>query len=426
MPIHDLPAPSSLPELRLLPSETVLLYPNAAWTGDCFTIKTRKFAPTKRHSLSGLGIQDNTTWIAFNLPQGTVMTLIDNYVPAGSGGPSDLKDAGRVVDLIGTGEPKAVDLTRCSMNDLISAFFWRQVDLDMGAIELYEDLDFKGNRTVLFPSEWSTGKVISLAGWYINDRLSSSRWGTLRDTQSAALFDQPDGGGKAYANISGYGETKEIKNFNDVGFNDCASAFSWESLVPKKEEIKKFDINLSDADVGNETFTAESSGENDSSGSPVQTVTINETDAETMTVTVSNAHTAGTKLGFSYSYKQGVAAGLGEGGFTISTELNYSYTRNDTNSKSATKTKSLTISQTFPAPPNSSYTGKLIARMGKLAPRPFSTTAKRWYSEPLPRTILDHANGWFVRDETITGTVEGRFACKAHVEVTSKPLVTAK
>ena len=72
MPIHDLPAPSSLPELGLLPSETVLLYANAAWTGDCFTIKTRKFAPSKRHSLRGLGMQDKATWLAFNLPHGTV------------------------------------------------------------------------------------------------------------------------------------------------------------------------------------------------------------------------------------------------------------------------------------------------------------------------------------------------------------------
>ena len=178
-------------------------------------------------------------------------------------------------------------------------------------------MDFKGNRTLLFPSEWSAGKVISLSGWYIDDRLSSARWNTLKDTQSAALFDHIDGSGKSYANISGYGDTREIKNFNNVGFNDCASAFQFVSLAPQKEEIAKFDINLTDADVGTDAFVGKTSGTNKSSVPSPQTVTINETDAETMTVTVSDAHTAGSKLVLSYGYKVDGAL-LGEHSMTAS------------------------------------------------------------------------------------------------------------
>jgi hypothetical protein len=420
MTIPNLPAPSSSPEQ--LPTETVVLYPDAAWTGESLIIKTKNFAPRQRHSFSGGHMQDKGTWVAFNLPAGVVMTLVDHYVSAGPSGFGDLKDAGRVVDLIGTGKTEAVDLTRCNMNDCISAFFWRQVDLSLGAIELYEDVDFKGNRTVLFPAEWSSGKVISLAGWHINDKLSSARWNTLKDTQSASLFDHADESGRSYANISGYRETREIKNFKDVGFNDCASAFKFVSLAPEHEEIAKFDIALTDADVGTDAFVGKSSGTNKSSIATPQTITINETDAETLTVSVSDAHTAGSKLGISYTYKQGVAAGLGEGSFTVSTELSYSYTHNATTSKSATKTRSLSVSQTFSAPPFSAYTGELIVRMGKLTPRPFSTTAKRWYSEPLPNTVLDEKRKLYMREEKITGTIEGRLACKSHMEVESREL----
>jgi hypothetical protein len=323
--------------------------------------------------------------------------------------------------LIGTGKTEAVDLSRCNMNDCVSAFFWRNVDVSLGALELFEDVDFKGNRALLFPSEWSAGKVISLAGWHIDDKLSSARWNTMKDTQSASLFDHADGSGKSYANISGYGDTREIKNFNNVGFNDCASAFQFVSLAPQKEEIARFDINLTDADVGTDAFVAQSSGTNKSNLPSPQTVTINETDAETLTVSVSDAHTAGSKLSISYGYKVDGAL-LGEHSMTVSAELSYAYTHNATTSKSATKTRSLSVSQTFNAPPFSEYTGELIVRMGKLTPRPFSTTAKRWYSEPLPDTKLDKTNNWYMREEKITGTVEGRLACKSHMKVEHREL----
>ena len=77
-------------------------------------------------------MQDKATWVAFNLPAGVVMTLVDHYVSGGPNGFGDLKDAGKVVDLIGTGKTEAVDLSRCNMNDCVSAFFWRNVDLEPG------------------------------------------------------------------------------------------------------------------------------------------------------------------------------------------------------------------------------------------------------------------------------------------------------
>jgi hypothetical protein len=423
MSIAKLPAPSSPP--AELPSETVVLYPDAAWTGESFTITTKKFASNQRHSISGSHMQDKATWLAFNLPPGVVMTLVDHYVSAGSNGLADLKDAGRVVDLIGTGKTQAVDLTRCNMNDCISAFFWREVDLGLGAIELYEDTDFKGNRTLLFPAEWSVGKAISLAGWHINDKLSSCRWHTLKDTQSAELFDKADGSGKSYANISGYGETKEITNFKDVGFNDCASAFKFKSLAPRKEEIEKFELALTNAEIENDTICSELSGTNYSSEKATQTLTINQTEAETLTVTVANAHTAGTKMGVSFAVQVGKPGVLAVT-TTVSVELSYSYTHTDTTSRSATKSQSLTVSQTFPAPPHSTYWGKLIASMGKLPATQFRTKAKRWYKEQLPGTVQDPANNkWYVRTEEITGTVQGRLCCKTYLENDSKKIVPA-
>ena len=105
MSIGNLPAPSSPP--AELPADTVVLYPDAAWTGESFTINAKKFAANQRHSLSGRHMQDKATWVAFNLKPGVVMTLFDHYVSAGPNGLSDLKDAGRVLNLIGTGKNRS-------------------------------------------------------------------------------------------------------------------------------------------------------------------------------------------------------------------------------------------------------------------------------------------------------------------------------
>ena len=75
------------------------------------------------------------------------MTLTDGSVPQGPNGVADLVNAGKAIDLVGSDTTQKVDMRDFNMNDCISSFFWREVYLEMGAIELYEDTNFRGNRT---------------------------------------------------------------------------------------------------------------------------------------------------------------------------------------------------------------------------------------------------------------------------------------
>ncbi|RZL89609.1 MAG: hypothetical protein EOP82_18910 [Variovorax sp.] len=124
-----LPAPPSAspPEL---PSGTVRLFRDDNWSSTFLELTTGKYRDRARHSIAGTNMQDGATYVAFNLPVATVVTLMDNDVAPKAGAPvMDLGQCGRCIDLVGTGQTEAVDLTKVNMNDCVSSFFWRTVDL---------------------------------------------------------------------------------------------------------------------------------------------------------------------------------------------------------------------------------------------------------------------------------------------------------
>src|SRR5437763_1182156 len=89
-----------------------------------------------------------------------------------------------------------------------------------GSVMLFfDDSNFGGNRSTIFLSEWNSGTLYSISDWWLQDRISSVRWKTLSDRQTAVLFDNSDGSGDQYNNIKGWGDVKEIASLPDVGFN---------------------------------------------------------------------------------------------------------------------------------------------------------------------------------------------------------------
>lgn len=133
-----------------LASGRVRLYQDFNWNSNNTEINIHDgYSQKSRHRVDQR-LFDKASWIAFNLPVGTVLTFMDHLpsVPA-SGKYADLSDAGRTLDLIGTGQTEGVDLDRLQMNDKISQFFWRTVDLNQGAIELFDDQDFTNNRVTI-------------------------------------------------------------------------------------------------------------------------------------------------------------------------------------------------------------------------------------------------------------------------------------
>jgi len=217
----------------VLPTGHVALIHDANWASDRLEFSTEKWQANIRHNLAGLLTDRKAAWVAFNLPVGRVMTLSRHHRDVEQGGRiCDLRDVGQVVDLVGTGHTEAIDLGPIGLRDAISSLFWRDVDLAMGAVELYCNPAFKGNRTVLFLSEWSRGELHTLSDWAIEDQLGSSRWTTLPDLQYCDLFQHRDGIGKQYPRMAGWRSgRREAADTSKYSLNDMVAAFKWDALV---------------------------------------------------------------------------------------------------------------------------------------------------------------------------------------------------
>lgn len=365
---------------------------------------------------------DNATFVSFNLPVGTVMTLMDNVTPVPGGHTvSDLSNCGRCVDLVGTGQTEGVNLMAVNMNDCVSSFFWREVDLDLGAIEIFDDVDFGANRNTLFLSEWNSGRIYSIEEWWLQDRVSSIRWRTLNDRQTAQMFDNVDGSGDSYNNIKGYGTTKEIANLDDIRLNDRISSFRWDGIVPKKEIIAPFDVKVS---TGTDALGLTSVLHGTNGGSLPAPVVLTLNDTTTQTVTVSTTDTHVTAIKTSYSQKNEPKVGIGLGTATTwSIEMSYSYTHSDTKTTSETKTITLSIAETVMAQKMTTWKATLLVTIGKIPATVYNTTAQRWYDEPVTGGVPDPANnGWYKRIEPVSVTVEGSLATDTSVNIEETPI----
>jgi hypothetical protein len=225
------------------PSGTVTLYADNNWTSTSHTIALSALAKDYRHDLPKT-MQDRATWIAFNLPVGTVATLTDEVTDVRQGPIADLmRHTGRLVDLIGTGKTESVDLTTCNMNDCASTFMWRTPNMRGGMVELFEKINYEGNRTVIFPSEWPMydgNNAHSMAGWYIDARTSSAKFNKILEGftfRLVARLDAVSDEKKGYLISEG---SREVPDFRPVttearhGLNDCVAGFAWmKKLKPR-------------------------------------------------------------------------------------------------------------------------------------------------------------------------------------------------
>ena len=412
------PAPAAAaPKLA---SGTVALFVDGDWNSRKLELRIADYAPGQRQTIPS-SMMDVATYVAFNLPIGTVMTLTDNMQPVLPGrSVADLSFCGRSVDLVGTGKTEAVDLMAANVNDCVSCFFWREVDLTLGAIELFDDCDFGGNRNTVFLSDWNSGTLYSIVDWWLNDKISSIRWKTLSDRETAALFQNADGSGAQYNNIKGWGDSKEVANLPDISFNDQASSFRWDAIAPVKEIIAPFPI-VAGSTSSSPGLTSIVKGTNDSPLPQPVAVALTNTSAQTVTVSTTDKHVLGVSSTLSLSY---TAEAPGESATaTWSLTVNYSYTHSDTKTTSETKTIALSISETVNAPPNCSYEASLLVNIGTLPPTLYHTTAERWYTAPMNGAIADPLfNNWYKRTEPVTVSVGGSLASTTTVNMKSTPL----
>ncbi|KAJ5538524.1 hypothetical protein N7494_008003 [Penicillium frequentans] len=420
--LTKLPAPANAPPP--LASGIVSLFADDNWNSQRLDLNTNDASSGDRPTIKRSAL-DNATYVAFNLPIGKVVTLMDNVQPVPAGKPAaDLSGCGRTVDLVGTGNTESVDLQSVNMNDCVSSFSFREVDLNMGAIELFEDADFNGGRTTIFLSEWNSGVTYSIGDWWITDAVSSVRWKSLNDRQAAVLADNWDGSGDNFPNIKGWGGTKESSDLgDDASFNDQMSSFRWDGIVPALEIIAPFNIVLSGGSTSS-GLTSVVSGTNNSTLAQPVTVTLTNTDAQTLTVTTMDEQVTGLKSTQTMEETAG-DPGIASASTTWAIELSYTYTQSTTKETSGMTTIDLSISQTVNAPPQCFYTATLLVQIGKIPPKVYTTTAQRWYKVPVSGGVMDPLNNnWYQRVESVSVSVTGSLASSTTVNIVSTPLTS--
>ncbi|CAN9085371.1 unnamed protein product [Alternaria alternata] len=396
--------PQRAPDLA---SGRVRLYQDFNWNSNNTEINIYNGYSQKHRFRVDQSLFDKASWIAFNLPVGTVLTFMDHLpsVPA-SGKYADLSDAGRTLDLIGTGQTEGVDLNRLQMNDKISQFFWRTVDLNQGAIELLDDQDFTNNRVTIFLSEWAPETLHTMDRWWINDRTTSLRWKSL-DRESVELFDNPDGRGESFNRIMGGGETQEVRKLQDFGFNDRITAFRWSNIKPIHSVVQPVMIAETDQDVDRSIYE-EIWVENPGHEEALMAIKFSKEHKIEITTTVRDTYATGMTAEYSVSGKAGI--GIVEATVGWKVAVNFNYEHETSKSTSETTTLTVGIDHSIIVPARSRKIVYVTVYTGKVNSKTYTTTAERWYKERLTGSHQSNRDGQelWKRDETVQITVDGR------------------
>lgn len=420
--MQPLAAPSSPPPV--LSENSVILCRNNNWD-DYLPLSMWDYIQGERQILN-MTMYKQATWAAFNLPAGTVMTLMENPTPVPAGkNVADLSNCGRCIDLVGTGATVAVDLNMANIGCCISMFFWRTVDFDLGAIELFENPQYLNNRNIIFLGEWNPGTIYSIRDWWIAGQVSSVRWTTL-DRATAALFQNVDGSGNQYNNIKGWGNELEVPDLYPFGFNDMTSAFQWNAVPPTYEVIHPFKVQAT-APANGSGLTSVVNGTNNSSRPQPITITLENSDAQSVTAATEDQMVMGVSISVSTELTGGnpEVASVSE-----KTEVgaHFDYTTDKTKSASDTKTITLDVSQTVDAPPYTDYAATLLVSIGNIPAKVYSTTADRWYNFAVANSKQDPTTAYpelWHRVEPVYLSMSGSLACNVSCNIDAHPITSS-
>ncbi|KAA8565163.1 hypothetical protein EYC84_010905 [Monilinia fructicola] len=112
-----------------VPSGTMAMFQDPNYTGSRSDVRIAEYMPNKRHVVPD-SQYDRTSNILWNLPIGTVITLIGCWAPGEEGKKIvDLSYGNTCLDLVGTGTTKGCELWTSGITDDVSFFMWRNVDL---------------------------------------------------------------------------------------------------------------------------------------------------------------------------------------------------------------------------------------------------------------------------------------------------------
>jgi hypothetical protein len=428
------PTSSANPFPSNLESGTVGLYPDANWDGNPVYIKTSNYTEKVQASLSE-AVQDSCTWVAFNLPAGTVLTLLQNPSAPVAGQPYDFANAGICVDLIGNGTLQTIDLTKIGANDSISAFVWRRVDYKAGIFQLFDEPDCSGFGNTFFLAEWPADTIHTFKDWRIWDQAASVYYGGLGVT-AVTLYDGLQGDGQAAQFAGWLGNTGGINgdsiNLYDRGFGDKQASWKWAPLPPVYQTVEPFTVNGTFSVDDSLSVTMHSSGSNAGDSTVEQTAKFLYSISQQATVTVTNTSTETYTQTTDFTFGQTINIPfVGSTSFEFLLNVGFSEEFSESISETDTTTQTLAVEldQVVSVPANSTWQVKLLLQYAKVPPTSFTTGASYYYKDQVPGSVLDPAIAaqlgyaqLYRLDTTISGYVSASLAVNALSTVTTTPI----
>ena len=432
VPLFNLPpsVATQYPTTKAQPaSGTVVLYAEKDWNSSkTLTLDTSDSIESYTYAFKGTTLQDSTRWVAFNLPTGVVLTLLEYFTAGIPGQPYNFASCGRTLDLIGNGQLQTVDLTVVGCGDCMSAFVWRNVDLNSGAFQMFEGANFAGNRNTFFLAEWPRATSLSLENWYIQNRASSAYYGALTN-QLISLNAKSDftGGAVSFAGwLSSRGQGADLSVY---GLNDTIGAWKWDMRTPLTTSVAPFSPPVQFASDSSMSISSTITGTNASDAEITDVVTIDCQGQQSVTVSVTDTLHIGGSLSVTVGYKE--TAGVG-----VSTELSLSltvsmavdYTQEQSKALTATQTIDVSNQQTVAIPPRCNYTSELTMTFGRILPSSFSTMGTYYYDVPVPGSTPDsgmslaYGRPVYAVQQTVTGRISGGIATNTYSNTTTTPI----
>ncbi|AUH52907.1 hypothetical protein CXB49_19995 [Chromobacterium sp. ATCC 53434] len=370
-------------------------------------------------------MQDNATWIVFNLPENVVCTLCNNVVQ--NANPYDFSGAGVCVDLIGNGQVQTIDLVAYGANDCLSGGVWRDVEPDQGWFQLFYDIGESGSFATIFLSEWPTAQPVSIAKWWLQDQGSSVNFPCLTPPQQLTLSDNSDGSGQSVtvgaSNAFGTYGTPAVMDLTGSGMNDKVSSFTYSLLSPVRTVVSSVTVNVDSTILPGQTFTETIKGTNASS----EVLTVTDTVAVGKTVEISNTATQQYETMASISATVTATEGVPDvDSIQASLTTSFSVTSTTSSSQTTTNTSTISLEQqiTFNVPPQSSYSGVATISIGQVPPTTVTQNGQYYYSQNLPGSVKQ-ADGTYLLTSPITVNISGEVGSSVQFTVTSTPLTTA-
>lgn len=407
-----------------LPSGTVRLMADPNWSSAYIDCSTGNYVEGKQYSIVGTSLNDKATWIAFNLPAGTVMTWLQN--PTSNAYPYDFANAGVCVDLIGNGAMQTVDLKALGANDTLSAFVWRQVNMDAGVFQLFDNTGCTGNRNTFFLGEWPRNTINTLDNWWICDRAASAYFTGL-SVQSFTLFDGGNGGG-ANVTYAGWLQTTRVDSL--LAFKDKAASWSWSLLTPIFSVVQPFTMTAVGSNDPALSLVSTITGVNDGAATITDKVTVSSADAQSLTLSVTDTTQIGyvESVKFTYSTMDIFTDSVS---FEINCSFSQTYTYAQSKSTTKTETITLTVEQDIVVPADSSYVSTLNIQLSEIPATKFTTQGQFYYDQPVPGSVYDaDASAQFGRsiyllNAPVTGSIGGGVAFNTISSTQAVPLSSA-